>query len=477
MRFRYPQPGNKDEFEDFCVRFYRHLLKRNGLVRYAKSGETQDGIDIIDQWGMKPLIVIQCKNHEPTKTVPPKEINDEVSLAESSIHPIDRYIIATTAKKTRNAQDTVLQLNQSNSGSRQFTVEIHFWEDICSHLDEFGKAVADFIVFGERPSEDSDQALQFGHGSKAPVTTVTTASASETEDTGCFLEIDLLFKERKLEAAEHEIRKLPDPEQDQALGTRQRYAILRLRAKLAMERFHFDEAVRLFNLAYDTCPDLQQARQNRVLALEFSGDHRSAFSEAEQLLAEGMQSSFLVSLLIRNATAASDLLPHQATIDNTVWRKTSTSRSPASTWTGASSRWQGMLPEGLSQLHQSQRMHSSRAAWLLTNLACKAIGDSATTCLKRPIVITHPQLLQRNVTSTLDCCRKSIPIAVECVPSLVGVTKRPMIFAPLYVFQASRAFTQKSPLHFSFMNRTLILRGQCSRFWMAHPVKRRTCQP
>ena len=86
------------------------------------------------------------------------------------------------------------------------------------------------------------------------------------------MEIDTLFKDRRLEAAEHDISKLADPEQDSTLSTRRRYAILRLRAKLAIERLQFDEAARLFTLAYETCPELQQSRQNRVLALSLSGE-------------------------------------------------------------------------------------------------------------------------------------------------------------------------------------------------------------
>jgi predicted helicase len=111
------------------------------LIRYAKRGEEQDGIDIIDQLGSKPLFAIQCKHHERTKTIPPQEIEDQVSRAEASSQPVDRYIIATTAKKSRRAQDTVLKLNERES--RPFSVEIHFWEDICAYLDGFGKAHAE----------------------------------------------------------------------------------------------------------------------------------------------------------------------------------------------------------------------------------------------------------------------------------------------------------------------------------------------
>ncbi|PHQ33673.1 PIN domain-containing protein [Rhodopirellula bahusiensis] len=308
MRFRYPHPGNEDEFEEFCVRFYRHLLRREGLVRYGKRGEKQDGIDIIDQLGMKPLHVIQCKNHEPTKTIPPKEINDEVFAAEASAHSIDRFIISTTARKSKNAQDTVLQLNQRNAGCPPFKVEIHFWEDVCGYLDGFGRAVAEFIVYSE-----SIEALPLARVSRASYQPTVDLDQDNADE--LFQDIHKLFEVRKLEAAQHEIDKLPDPQQNEALETNQRYAILRLRAKMALETLQADEAIRLFHLAYETCPNLQQARRNRVLALEFAGDRKQALIEAKNLINDGDQSSYLMAFIIRNSETASDLKPYQESIN------------------------------------------------------------------------------------------------------------------------------------------------------------------
>ena len=311
MRYTYPQPANDDEFEDFCVRYYRHLLKRSGLVRYAKRGEEQDGIDIIDQLGTKPFTVIQCKHHEPHKNIPPREIKGEVTKAESSSQPIDHYIIATTAKKTAKAQEAVVELNQRDAESRPFTVEIHFWEEICTRLNEFGKAVAEFIVYGEKSPEELIEVIQVCAGYRS----ATIDSPAEAKDVQSYPEIDDLFTTRKLEAAEHEISKLPDPEHDSALSEPQRYAILRLRAKLAAERFDFDEAARLFTLAYATCPNLQQAQQNHILALELAGERQQAFTEAKRLLDDGVRSSFLLSLFIRNSDAPADLAPYEEVID------------------------------------------------------------------------------------------------------------------------------------------------------------------
>nr|WP_161501477.1 restriction endonuclease [Rhodopirellula sp. SM50] len=133
MRHRYQMPGNEDEFEEFCVRYFKVVLERPALTRYGKRGEQQDGIDIIDVTNQKPLFAVQCKHHEPQKSIPPKEIKDEVAKIGGSAHEIDHVIIATTAKRSRNAQDTVLDLNKK---SYRFKIEVQFWEDICANLDQ-----------------------------------------------------------------------------------------------------------------------------------------------------------------------------------------------------------------------------------------------------------------------------------------------------------------------------------------------------
>ena len=227
MSHRYPQPGNEDAFEEFCVRLYRSWLKRSGLVRYAKRGEEQHGIDIVDQLSMEPRIAIQCKHREPNKTLAPKEIRGEVAHVESSCQPVDHYIIATTAKKSRNAQDAVRKLNERPSASRRFTIEIHFWEEICTYLSECGKVVADFIVWGER---DLKELLEFVQSAVSSAVSGMVGSTNEPESGEMYPEIRALMNDRKLEAAEHEIGKLPDPESDATLGKRQRYGILRVKA-------------------------------------------------------------------------------------------------------------------------------------------------------------------------------------------------------------------------------------------------------
>ncbi len=309
MRHDYPISGNEDEFEDFCVRFYRHLLKRAGLVRYGKRGQKQYGIDVVDQYSQEPIHAIQSKCHERTKDIKPEDIVKEVEKAEKYPNKLDHYIIATTAKKSMHAQNAVVKLNQRPT--KKFVTEIHFLEDINTRLCEFRRAVAEFIVYGEQTTE---LALE-----PAKVCADYYSSSSLPEDSSkseeLYPSIIELLKNRKIEAAEHEISKLPDPEKDKTLASGNRYAIFRLIAKLAFEQCEYDKASRYFLLAYEVSPHLSQAKQNRALALDLSSKHEEALAESRKLLSEGIKTTSLVCIVVRNIETIEELAKYREAID------------------------------------------------------------------------------------------------------------------------------------------------------------------
>lgn len=310
MRHEYPRPGNEHEFEDFCLRFYRSILKNYALVLYAKRGQKQDGIDIIDLHAVPPLVAIQCKRHEPSKHITPAEIKAEVKLAENSQHRIGHYIIATTAKKSKQAQDTVIELNARAANEKVFDITIEFWEDINERLMCFPRAIADFIAYGDGLSEEEYIEIIVAKSTAYSKADLQVANSSHYE------EINLLIADRKLEAADHELSKLPNPEAVESLSNDERYAILRLRAKLALERQQFVEASRLFMLAYEISPNLEQARLNYVLALGLSNKRKEAFREATRMFDEGVRSSILLAHIVRLASSLEDLDPYLADIND-----------------------------------------------------------------------------------------------------------------------------------------------------------------
>ena len=234
MGFRFPQPDNEDDFEQLCLRLYRKVWKNENLKLFAKRGEKQDGLDIFDPLFLKPVRAVQCKHHEPTKTIPPSEIKAEVSKVENSQFSIDHYVIATTAKKSRNAQETVLELNQRSD--KKFTVDIHFWEDLCQHASELGRVMAELIIYGENILAGAITAAQ---GGAAAVAISPTAPEHADEDQR-YAAVETLLNDRRLEVARYELDKLADAISAKALPPSDQYKLLRLRAKLELETGRFE---------------------------------------------------------------------------------------------------------------------------------------------------------------------------------------------------------------------------------------------
>ena len=311
MGSRYPQPDNEDAFEQMCLRFYRNFWKNENLTLYAKRGEKQYGIDVHDPACLKPIRAVQCKHHEATKTLPPAEIKEEVRKAETWPFPLDTYVIATTAKKSRNAQDTVTHLNSRPDSEKKFTVQLHFWEDICDHLGQFTRILAEFIVAGHDIGADLVATiLQDAHIASV----VSRLLASEEIPAGAFSEIEQLLNDRTFDAARHELDKLPDSETLAKLSNEDQYTLLRLRAKLALETGQFEMASSLFLAACEKQPDLDQAKQNQVLAYALIHETGRAFALASHYVTAEVVTPVMLGRLIENASTREQIGQHSSLI-------------------------------------------------------------------------------------------------------------------------------------------------------------------
>jgi tetratricopeptide (TPR) repeat protein len=130
-------PSNEDEFEILCLKLLRLRWKRPQLQQYGKRGERQHGIDLLDTSGATPLLAAQCKWHETHKTIPPKEIEDEVTKATTFRPLLNQYTILTTARVTTQAQNKIIEINRTHEASGLFTVELLHWRQIEQMLQEF----------------------------------------------------------------------------------------------------------------------------------------------------------------------------------------------------------------------------------------------------------------------------------------------------------------------------------------------------
>jgi len=166
-------PANDADFELLGLALLKAHWNCPTLELYAHRGEKQFGIDILDLSGNEPLSAAQCKLHDEWKTIPPKEIRNEVQKAKGFGQKLGRYAILTTAKASRTAHDAVLKINLEHRRQGLYQLELITWGKIESLLDKYDAVREEFdSTFGAKTSREIKEKLSAIHEavvSKSPL--------------------------------------------------------------------------------------------------------------------------------------------------------------------------------------------------------------------------------------------------------------------------------------------------------------------
>jgi hypothetical protein len=81
MNYLYPPPEDNVRFESFCVSLLRDYWPSSEPELYGRSGQSQDGVDIIDVSGVEPLRAAQCKWKSLGNILSADELRSEVTNA------------------------------------------------------------------------------------------------------------------------------------------------------------------------------------------------------------------------------------------------------------------------------------------------------------------------------------------------------------------------------------------------------------
>ncbi len=299
MSFRFPQPTNEDDFELTCLRFLRQSWKCPTLNQYGKRGERQFGIDLIDECGGIPLRAVQCKHHEPDKTIPPAEIEAEIAKMLASALPVDEYYILTTARKTTHAQNTIIKINREHQVTGKFKVFLWAWTDIETLLSEMDDVAQDRILRGDsgRSAPAIRQLIYSAMGEHLDRDLYASASVLDLELDGIKTSLDRY----EVEVAESKI-KLIETRADDKLQPHHRYQLKIFRFRILSGRWHWNQAGRELIDAKRFMPSTERARINEAFGYELTGDTEKAHALASELRPEFSQSVRLLTIWIRTSS-------------------------------------------------------------------------------------------------------------------------------------------------------------------------------
>lgn len=317
MRCTYPQPDHETEFEILCLRLLQAHWGRPMLERYARKGEDQDGVDILDVGGTIPIWAAQCKLHEPGKTLPPREIKAEVEKARRFDPPLGHYAILTTGKVSGQAQKAVRQINAEHKERGLFQVELITWDKFQELLHRHQEVAHEFYrtISGTQVAEFQGCLDSIRH-SMATRENLAAAIKVAVEGVAGGLRDDppgqrLAEAIGRVERHEYQVaRALLTGLRERwwaAFSGEQRYRLLVNLAAVAKAEQKYADAGRLLLEATSYGAGEDRHAVNEAVAYELLGDRDRAFAMATEARARFPHSGLLLSIRIRTAPDAMGL--------------------------------------------------------------------------------------------------------------------------------------------------------------------------
>src|SRR5208337_221749 len=133
---KYPPPEDWPKFQRLCQRILQRLWHSENVEIYGRGGQAQQGVDLLDVSGTRPLRAGQCKLHNASRALSEREIRAEVAEAQLFPLQLDFYLILTTSNISTKAQRAVLAINREHKEKGLFEVGLMGWAEINDFLNE-----------------------------------------------------------------------------------------------------------------------------------------------------------------------------------------------------------------------------------------------------------------------------------------------------------------------------------------------------
>ncbi len=133
-KLQLPPPANWQDFESLCRDLWIRIWGDENAQLHGRGGQSQDGVDIFGrpQGRGGEWAGVQCKLKDQGGALEAAEIAAEAEKADGFNPRLAEYVVATTAKRDRVAQEAARELTERHG----FRVSVFAWEDIVERLDE-----------------------------------------------------------------------------------------------------------------------------------------------------------------------------------------------------------------------------------------------------------------------------------------------------------------------------------------------------
>jgi hypothetical protein len=131
-------PPSWDKFEEICADLFSRIWGDTQLVRYGRTGQRQNGVDIYGkEKGADSGVQCKGKRNWPLTKLTTAEIDAEVEKAKEFSPSLKTYIIATTADNDVHTTDHVNAISAKHAEQGLFRVTVFGWRDLVARFYDY----------------------------------------------------------------------------------------------------------------------------------------------------------------------------------------------------------------------------------------------------------------------------------------------------------------------------------------------------
>lgn len=135
-QFEYAPPKSWDQFEELCADLFQTSWNDSSLVRHGRSGQSQDGVDIVARHGALYPVGIQCKRRAkwPVSKVTIAQIDSEIKDADEFKPTLKHFYIVTTAQDDTKLQAHLRSINEARRNAKKYEVTLLGWSELVRRV-------------------------------------------------------------------------------------------------------------------------------------------------------------------------------------------------------------------------------------------------------------------------------------------------------------------------------------------------------
>ncbi len=155
MHFDHPPPRSWEHFEELCADTFQEEWHDGSLIRNGRTGQAQNGVDIVGRMGAEWPVGIQCKRKSvwPVKTVSTAELDEEVEKAKGFQPPLKAFYLVSTAPDDAPLSEHARKVTERHAKQNLFSVTVLGWTDIVRRATRHRLVAAKhFGAYSEGPA-------------------------------------------------------------------------------------------------------------------------------------------------------------------------------------------------------------------------------------------------------------------------------------------------------------------------------------